>query len=74
MQMQEIIEIKRKEFVVIEKMGERSFKVERKGKYFFLNGGFMYYPNHYQLSIINYQLKRALQSSPPLRLCGSPTT
>ena len=36
MQMQEIIEIKRKEFVVIEKMGERSFKVERKGKYFFL--------------------------------------
>ena len=31
-----IINIKRKEFVVIEKMGERSFKVERKGKIFFL--------------------------------------
>ena len=34
--MNEIIEIKRKEFVVLEKMGERSFKVERKGKIYFL--------------------------------------
>lgn len=34
--MTEIIEIKRKEFVVIEKIGEHSFKVERKGKFFFL--------------------------------------
>lgn len=34
--MKETINIKRKEFVVIEKMGERSFKVERKGKIFFL--------------------------------------
>ena len=34
--MQEIIEIRRKEFVVLEKMGERSFKVERKGKTYFL--------------------------------------
>ena len=36
MQMQEIIEIKRKEFVIIEKINEHSFKVERKGKHFFL--------------------------------------
>lgn len=34
--MKETINIKRKEFVVLEKMGERSFKVERKGKIFFL--------------------------------------
>ena len=34
--MKETINIQRKEFVVIEKMGERSFKVERKGKIFFL--------------------------------------
>lgn len=34
--MNEIIEIKRKEFTVLEKMGERSFKVERKGKIYFL--------------------------------------
>ena len=34
--MTEIIEIKRKEFAVIEKIGERSYKVERKGKFFFL--------------------------------------
>ena len=34
--MKETINIKRKEFVVIEKMGEQSFKVERKGKVFFL--------------------------------------
>lgn len=34
--MNEIIEIKRKEFVVLEKMGENSFKVERKGKTYFL--------------------------------------
>lgn len=34
--MTEIIEIKRKEFVILEKMGENSFKVERKGKLFFL--------------------------------------
>ena len=30
--MKEIIEIKRKEFEVIEKIGDRSYKVERKGK------------------------------------------
>lgn len=34
--MNEIIEIKRKEFTVLEKLGERSFKVERKGKIYFL--------------------------------------
>ena len=34
--MTEIIEIKRKEFVVISQMGEHSYKVERKGKLFFL--------------------------------------
>ena len=34
--MNEIIEIKRKEFTVLEKMGDRSFKVERKGKIYFL--------------------------------------
>ena len=34
--MTEIIEIKRKEFAVLEKLGEHSFKVERKGKYYFL--------------------------------------
>ena len=34
--MQEIIEIRRKEFTVLEKIGERSFKVERKGKTYFL--------------------------------------
>ena len=34
--MTEIIEIKRKEFAVIEKIGEHSYKVERKGKFFFL--------------------------------------
>lgn len=34
--MREIIEIKRKEFEVIEKIGERSYKVERKGNIYFL--------------------------------------
>ena len=34
--MKEIIEIKRKEFEVIEKVGDRSYKVERKGKVYFL--------------------------------------
>lgn len=34
--MREIIEIKRKEFEVIEKVGERSYKVDRKGKIYFL--------------------------------------
>ena len=34
--MKEIIEIKRKEFEVLEKLGEHSFKVQRKGKTFFL--------------------------------------
>ena len=34
--MTEIIEIKRKEFIVLQQMGEHSFKVERKGKIFFL--------------------------------------
>ena len=34
--MKEIIEIKRKEFTVLEQIGEHSFKVERKGKIFFL--------------------------------------
>jgi hypothetical protein len=34
--MKEIIEIKRKEFEVVEKMGEHSFKVQRKNKIFFL--------------------------------------
>ena len=32
----EIIEIKRKEFSVLQQMGEHSYKVERKGKVFFL--------------------------------------
>lgn len=34
--MKEIIEIKRKEFEVVEKLGDRSFKVERKGNFYFL--------------------------------------
>ena len=34
--MKEIIEIKRKEFEVVEKIGDKSYKVERKGKYYFL--------------------------------------
>ena len=34
--MKETINIKRKEFVILEKMGENSFKVERHGKVFFL--------------------------------------
>ena len=34
--MNEIIEIKRKEFEVIEQLGDHSYKVERKGKYYFL--------------------------------------
>jgi len=34
--MKDIIEIKRKEFTVLEKIGDRSFKVERKGKIYFL--------------------------------------
>ena len=34
--MNEIIEIKRKEFEVIEQLGDRSFKAERKGNYFFI--------------------------------------
>ena len=36
MNMNEIIEIKRKEFEVLEQVGDRSFKVERKGQYYFL--------------------------------------
>ena len=34
--MNEIIEIKRKEFEVIEQIGERTFKVQRKGQLFFM--------------------------------------
>ena len=34
--MNKIIEIKRKEYEVIEQIGEHSFKVERKGQFFFL--------------------------------------
>ncbi len=34
--MTEIIEIKRKEFEVVQNMGEHSYKVERKGKFYFL--------------------------------------
>lgn len=34
--MKEIIEIKRKEFEVLEQLGERTYKVTRKGKLFFL--------------------------------------
>ena len=34
--MNEIIEIKRKEFEVIEQLGDHSYKVERKGKFYFL--------------------------------------
>ena len=34
--MNEIIEIKRKEYEIIEQIGERSFKVERKGQYYFM--------------------------------------
>ena len=34
--MNEIIEIKRKEYEIIEQIGERSFKVERKGQLFFM--------------------------------------
>ena len=34
--MNEIIEIKRKEYEVIEQIGEHSFKVERKGQFFYL--------------------------------------
>ena len=34
--MNEIIEIKRKEYEVIEQIGEHSFKVQRKGQFFFL--------------------------------------
>ena len=47
--MNQIFEIKRKEFEVIEKLGEHSFKVERKGKIYFLKdyssnlGGFEQY-------------------------------
>ena len=34
--MVEEIEIKRKVYQVVEQIGERTFKVERKGEYFFL--------------------------------------
>lgn len=34
--MVEEIEVKRKMFVIVEKIGDRSYKVERKGKYYFL--------------------------------------
>ena len=34
--MKEEIEVKRKVFTVVEQMGEHSYKVERKGQYFFL--------------------------------------
>ena len=34
--MNEIIEIKRKEYEIIEQIGERSFRVERKGQFFFM--------------------------------------
>ena len=34
--MNEIIEIKRKEYEIIEQIGEHSFKVERKGQFFFM--------------------------------------
>ena len=34
--MNEIIGVKRKEFEVIEQIGDRSFKVQRKGQFFFM--------------------------------------
>ena len=34
--MNEIVEIKRKEFEVIEQIGDRTFKVQRKGQFFFM--------------------------------------
>ena len=34
--MNEIIEIKRKEYEIIEQIGEHTFKVERKGQYYFM--------------------------------------
>lgn len=34
--MNEIIEIKRKEYEIIEQLGDRSFKVQRKGQYYFM--------------------------------------
>lgn len=34
--MNEIIEIKRKEYEIIEQIGDRSFKVERKGQFYFM--------------------------------------
>ena len=34
--MQEVIEIKRKQFVVLEKLGEHSYKVQRKNDIYFL--------------------------------------
>ena len=34
--MVEEIEVKRKVFTIVEQIGERSYKVERKGQYFFL--------------------------------------
>ena len=34
--MNEVIEIKRKEFEIIEQIGERTFKVQRKGQFFFM--------------------------------------
>ena len=34
--MNEIIEIKRKEFEVIEQLGDRSYKAERKGNLYFI--------------------------------------
>lgn len=34
--MNEVVEIKRKEFEIIEQIGDRSFKVQRKGQYYFM--------------------------------------
>ena len=34
--MKEIIEIKRKEFEILEQMGDRSYKAERKGNLYFI--------------------------------------
>ena len=67
MPMTEVIEIKRKEFTILEHLGEHSFKVERKGKIYFLKK----YPNRdsFEQFVKNYRrLKITALNVPKLYL------
>ena len=65
--MKEIIEIKRKEFEIVEKIGDKSYKVERKGKFYFLKK-FDNDKKGFEKVIKNQEI---LRNSCPKYICGT---